>query len=98
MVTGRLRCETSVEAIHEPLPEHLGPGEEMEGPDIQVQALLGQLLLSYANIEQTLRQWHPGLEWDRGKVETFAIEQEKRNHIETLLLQSLRGTPGRSAF
>ncbi len=70
----------------------------MESPDTQVQALLGQLLLSYANIEQTLRQWHPGLEWDRGKVETFAIEQEKRNHIETLLLQSLRETPSRSAF
>ena len=98
MFTSRLRCETSVAALKEPLPKHLGSGEDMESPDTQVQALLGQLLLSYANIEQTLRQWHPGLEWNRGKVEAFAIEQEKRNHIETLLLQSLGETPGRSAF
>ena len=66
----------------------------MESPDTQVQHLQNQLLLTYANIEQKLRQWHPGLEWDRGKVETFAAEQEKRKDIEALLFQSLRGVSG----
>lgn len=66
----------------------------MESPDTQVQHLQNQLLLTYANMEQRLRQWHPGLEWDRGTVDTFAAEQEKRNQIEALLLKSLRGVSG----
>lgn len=69
----------------------------MESPDTQVQLLLSKLLLSYASMEQKLRQWHPGLEWDREKVQTFAAEQEKRNYIETLLLQSFQEGLGRSA-
>lgn len=66
--------------------------KDMAGDDIRLQRLQFQLLLSYISLEETVRRWHPEVQWTQDQVAAFNTERHKRDDTEADFIRLMWST------